>query len=118
MGSHRLVCDLPARHGRGHGRRAAAAQVEVALLDHHVPRNHGMVPVNLIDEIQGVGFDYGMSAREVADKVRRSTQPGVGRRPRVPRSATAATSCLRVPASGLRGRSCQHRRRLPSVIPD
>lgn len=29
----------------------------------------GMVPVNLVYEIQDVGFDYGMSAREVADAV-------------------------------------------------
>ena len=29
----------------------------------------GMVPVNLIHEIKDVGFDYGMSAREVAEKV-------------------------------------------------
>lgn len=29
----------------------------------------GMVPVNLIGKIQKVGFDYGMSAREVADRV-------------------------------------------------
>jgi hypothetical protein len=29
----------------------------------------GMVPVNLIDAIKGVGFDYGMSAREVAERV-------------------------------------------------
>jgi nitrate/TMAO reductase-like tetraheme cytochrome c subunit len=29
----------------------------------------GMVPVNLIAEIQDVGFDYGMSPREVADRV-------------------------------------------------
>ena len=28
-----------------------------------------MVPVNLIHEIQGVGFDYGLSPREVADRV-------------------------------------------------
>lgn len=28
-----------------------------------------MVPVNLIDAISGVGFDYGMSAREIADKI-------------------------------------------------
>ncbi len=28
-----------------------------------------MVPVNLIHEIEGVGFDYGMSAREVGDAV-------------------------------------------------
>ena len=29
----------------------------------------GMIPVNLIDAIQGVGFDYYMSAREIAEKV-------------------------------------------------
>ena len=29
----------------------------------------GMIPINLIFEIQGVGFDYGMSPREVADAV-------------------------------------------------
>ncbi|MEM8933704.1 MAG: hypothetical protein AAGE94_21115, partial [Acidobacteriota bacterium] len=29
----------------------------------------GMVPINLIAEIQHVGFDYGMSAKEVADAV-------------------------------------------------
>ena len=29
----------------------------------------GMVPVNLIHEIEGVGFDYGMTPREVADAV-------------------------------------------------
>ena len=29
----------------------------------------GMVPVNLVHAIQGVGFDYGMSPREVADAV-------------------------------------------------
>ena len=29
----------------------------------------GMVPVNLVQEISDVGFDYGMSAREVADAV-------------------------------------------------
>lgn len=29
----------------------------------------GMVPVNLVAEVSGVGFDYGMSAREVADQV-------------------------------------------------
>ena len=28
-----------------------------------------MVPVNLIAEIQHVGFDYGMSAKEVAENV-------------------------------------------------
>ena len=29
----------------------------------------GMIPVNLIHEIKGVGFDYFMSAREVAERV-------------------------------------------------
>ena len=29
----------------------------------------GMVPVNLVDTIRGVGFDYGMSARDVAEGV-------------------------------------------------
>ncbi|MCI0699296.1 cytochrome c family protein [candidate division KSB1 bacterium] len=29
----------------------------------------GMVPVNLVDEIKGVGFDYNMSAKEVAEGV-------------------------------------------------
>lgn len=29
----------------------------------------GMIPVNLINEIKDVGFDYGMTPREVADKV-------------------------------------------------
>ncbi len=29
----------------------------------------GMIPVNLVHAIQGVGFDFGMSAREVADAV-------------------------------------------------
>jgi hypothetical protein len=29
----------------------------------------GMVPVNLINEIKGVGFDYGLSAREIAEAV-------------------------------------------------
>ena len=28
-----------------------------------------MIPVNLLDAIQGVGFDYGMSAKEIADGV-------------------------------------------------
>ncbi len=30
----------------------------------------GMIPVNLVHAIQDVGFDYGMSAREVADAIR------------------------------------------------
>lgn len=29
----------------------------------------GMVPINLIKEIQDVGFDYGMSARQIADAI-------------------------------------------------
>jgi hypothetical protein len=29
----------------------------------------GMVPVNLIDAIKGVGFDYGLSAKKLADRV-------------------------------------------------
>lgn len=29
----------------------------------------GMVPVNLIYEIQDVGFDYGMSAKQIADRI-------------------------------------------------
>lgn len=28
-----------------------------------------MVPINLIDAIQGVGFDYGMSAKQIADEI-------------------------------------------------
>jgi len=35
----------------------------------HVRMISGMVPPNLIDKIQHVGFDYGMSAREVAQAV-------------------------------------------------
>ena len=29
----------------------------------------GMVPVNLVNEIQTVGFDYGMSPRQIADNI-------------------------------------------------
>jgi nitrate/TMAO reductase-like tetraheme cytochrome c subunit len=35
----------------------------------HVQLVAGMIPVNLVHEISGVGFDYGMSARNVADAV-------------------------------------------------
>ena len=35
----------------------------------HVQLIAGMVPVNLVDAIKDVGFDYGMSARDVADKI-------------------------------------------------
>lgn len=31
----------------------------------------GMVPINLIDAIKGVGFDYGMSTRQIADGIRK-----------------------------------------------
>jgi len=34
----------------------------------------GMIPVNLLDAIQGVGFDYGMSAKEIADEVVKGQQ--------------------------------------------
>ena len=29
----------------------------------------GMVPINLLDAIKGVGFDYDLSAKEIADRV-------------------------------------------------
>ena len=29
----------------------------------------GMVPINLIHAIKDVGFDYGMTARDIADKI-------------------------------------------------
>lgn len=35
----------------------------------HVEIKAGMVPVNLVHEIKDVGFDYGLSAREVAERV-------------------------------------------------
>ena len=35
----------------------------------HVQLIAGMVPVNLIHAIESVGFDYGLSAREIADRV-------------------------------------------------
>ncbi len=37
-------------------------QIDIAL-------KAGMIPVNLIDAIKGVGFDYGMSPRNIADAV-------------------------------------------------
>ena len=52
----RYVVEPQALTGRG----PYTAEVELVA---------GMVPVNLVYEIQGVGFDYGMSPREVADKV-------------------------------------------------
>jgi hypothetical protein len=30
----------------------------------------GMVPINLINAIKGVGFDYNMSTRDIADGIR------------------------------------------------
>ena len=58
----------------------------------------GMVPVNLINEIKGVGFDYFMSAREVAEKVveghlvlwETDLDLGLGS-PKKPRQAVAAS---------------------------
>ncbi len=35
----------------------------------HVQLIAGMIPVNLVHEISSAGFDYGMSARNVADAV-------------------------------------------------
>ena len=57
------------------GKRVGKYLVEASQLTGHGPYRAkleivaGMVPVNLIDAIKGVGFDYGMSAREVAEKV-------------------------------------------------
>ncbi|MDA8019177.1 MAG: cytochrome c family protein [Thermoanaerobaculia bacterium] len=57
------------------GQRLGRYEIEPDALTGRGPYNArvqliaGMVPVNLIYEIQGVGFDYGMSAREVADRV-------------------------------------------------
>ena len=35
----------------------------------HIQLKAAMVPVNLVNEIRDVGFDYGLSARQVADAV-------------------------------------------------
>ena len=57
------------------GSRWAAYKVEAQSLtgqgpyEAHVELIVGMVPVNLVNEISEVGFDYGMSPREVADAV-------------------------------------------------
>lgn len=57
------------------GKRVGKYKVEASQLTGHGPYRAtlqivaGMVPINLIHEIQGVGFDYGMSPREVAEKV-------------------------------------------------
>ncbi len=57
------------------GRRTATYEVDRDELTGEGPYTAeirlvaGMVPANLIAEIAGVGFDYGMSARDVADAV-------------------------------------------------
>ncbi|MDH3744671.1 MAG: cytochrome c family protein [Acidobacteriota bacterium] len=57
------------------GRRWARYRVEPSALTGDGPYTArvrliaGMVPVNLIHEIKDIGFDYGMSAREVAERV-------------------------------------------------
>ena len=57
------------------GRRIAHYEVRASSLTGAAPYSAnvklvaGMVPVNLIAAISGVGFDYGMSARAVADAV-------------------------------------------------
>jgi hypothetical protein len=57
------------------GRRWAKYKVPAAALSGGGTYNvnlrlkAGMIPVNLIHEIKDVGFDYGMSAREVAERV-------------------------------------------------
>ena len=35
----------------------------------------GMIPPNLIDAIKGTGFDYGLSARKLAEEVTRQNDP-------------------------------------------
>jgi hypothetical protein len=59
----------------------------------------GMVPVNLVNEIKGVGFDYFMSAREVAERVvaghlvlwETDLDLGLGEGPPMVRSTAAAS---------------------------
>lgn len=57
------------------GNRVGRYEVEPSALTGHGPYRvevelvAGMVPINLVHEIAAVGFDYGMSAREVADNV-------------------------------------------------
>ncbi|MEM7482349.1 MAG: multiheme c-type cytochrome [Acidobacteriota bacterium] len=57
------------------GSRWAEYKVPASALDGrgpytvHVEIKAGMIPVNLIHEIKDVGFDYGLSAREVAERV-------------------------------------------------
>lgn len=58
LGSRKPIYKIKGSALTGHGPYMA----EVKLIA-------GMIPVNLIHEIKGVGFDYFMSAREVAEKV-------------------------------------------------
>ena len=57
------------------GKRTARYRVDRDALTGHGPYSAeievvaGMVPVNLVDAIHKVGFDYGMSARDVGDAV-------------------------------------------------
>ena len=49
---------VPADQLTGNGRYMATVRIKT-----------GALPINLIDAIKGVGFDYGMSTREVADAI-------------------------------------------------
>ncbi len=57
------------------GNRIGSYEIEPEALTGHGPYRArvqliaGMVPVNLVNEIKGVGFDYFLSAREVAERV-------------------------------------------------
>ncbi|MEM1203602.1 MAG: multiheme c-type cytochrome [Acidobacteriota bacterium] len=58
-----------------------------------------MVPVNLIHEIKNVGFDYGMTARDVADKVVEGHLVLWERKVDIPLHASAAQRTAQVAAS-------------------
>ena len=57
------------------GHRVAHYEIESSMLGNNFPLKvefrfiAQMVPVNLLAAIQGVGFDYGMSAKEIAENV-------------------------------------------------
>ncbi len=57
------------------GHRVAGYEIEASQLSNNFPLKvevrfiAQMVPVNLLAAIQGVGFDYGMSAKEIAENV-------------------------------------------------
>ena len=57
------------------GHRVAQYEIESSMLGNNFPLKvefrfiAQMVPVNLLAAIQGVGFDYGMSAKEIAENV-------------------------------------------------